>query len=214
MALRDYTRDIFSGRTIYRILLHRLVRRFGVVWTGRGLDLGAPAETSYRRFLSPELTVVTADLHPRQPGIPSVDLNAPLPYADGSFDVVLCLNALYIVDDPAALLREAHRVMRPGGRLVLAVPFVAPEMPEPHDYCRWTAEGLTRLIRSAGFELEVLERFGERATVIAYLLHPAFLFNSIRFITSALALLGDWLVPRGVRTAHPTPLGYFILARP
>ena len=41
---------------------------------------------------------------------------------DGSLDGVLCSSVLEYVDDPLATVREFHRVLRPGGRLVLTVP--------------------------------------------------------------------------------------------
>ena len=44
-----------------------------------------------------------------------------LPYADGSFDLVLSVTALEFVADAAAALAEMYRVLRPGGRLVVAV---------------------------------------------------------------------------------------------
>jgi SAM-dependent methyltransferase len=48
------------------------------------------------------------------------DLKAPLPLAGAAFDRVLCHNVLEVLPDPAALVAEAVRVLRPGGRLVLA----------------------------------------------------------------------------------------------
>jgi SAM-dependent methyltransferase len=48
------------------------------------------------------------------------DLKAPLPLADAAFDGVLSHNVLEVLPDPAALVAEAARVLRPGGRLVLA----------------------------------------------------------------------------------------------
>lgn len=42
-----------------------------------------------------------------------------LPFADGRFDVVLCVDALHHVKDAAATVEEANRVLRPGGRVLL-----------------------------------------------------------------------------------------------
>ena len=50
------------------------------------------------------------------------DLDAPLPLASGTVDKALCHNVLECLPDPDRLLLEAHRVLRPGGRLVLSHP--------------------------------------------------------------------------------------------
>jgi SAM-dependent methyltransferase len=42
-----------------------------------------------------------------------------LPFADESFDHVVCAGALLYFDDPEAALKEVQRVLRPGGRLLL-----------------------------------------------------------------------------------------------
>lgn len=46
---------------------------------------------------------------------------ARLPYADHSFDRVLAVNVAYFWSDPAAVVREIRRVLRPGGRLAVYV---------------------------------------------------------------------------------------------
>jgi SAM-dependent methyltransferase len=48
------------------------------------------------------------------------DLKGPLPFADAAFDRVFCHNLLECLPDPGAFVAEAGRVLRPGGRLVLA----------------------------------------------------------------------------------------------
>jgi ubiquinone/menaquinone biosynthesis C-methylase UbiE len=44
-----------------------------------------------------------------------------LPFADGAFDVVLCQQGLQFCTARAAAVRQMHRVLRPGGRLLLGV---------------------------------------------------------------------------------------------
>ena len=56
------------------------------------------------------------------------DLNRPLPFADGEFDAVVCVNTLYAVDKPALLLGELHRVLKRNGRFVLVNPSRRPQM--------------------------------------------------------------------------------------
>jgi SAM-dependent methyltransferase len=48
------------------------------------------------------------------------DLTHPIPLADASIDRALCHNVLECLSDPAALVADAHRTLRPGGRLVLS----------------------------------------------------------------------------------------------
>lgn len=45
-----------------------------------------------------------------------------LPFPDNSFDFVNLSEVIEHVDDPLLLLREVHRVLRPGGRVYLSVP--------------------------------------------------------------------------------------------
>jgi SAM-dependent methyltransferase len=46
---------------------------------------------------------------------------ANLPFADASFDLVLCHGVLSFMRDPALAVAEVHRVVRPGGRAILMV---------------------------------------------------------------------------------------------
>jgi len=51
------------------------------------------------------------------------DVAEPFPFADATFEVVWCSEVLEHLFDPAFALREMHRIMKPGGRLLVTVPY-------------------------------------------------------------------------------------------
>lgn len=75
-----------------------------------------------------------------------------LPFRAGSVDTVLGLSMLDHLPEPARLLDEAHRVLRPGGALLLEFPQNVPLHDEPYDYFRYTRHGAAWLLERAGFE--------------------------------------------------------------
>ena len=77
--------------------------------------------------------------------------------ADGSLDTVLCLNVLEHIDAEEPVLRQYHRMLAPGGRLVVMVP-QHPALYSPVDADlghkrRYTAADLGAKLASAGFEV-------------------------------------------------------------
>ncbi|MDE3011568.1 MAG: class I SAM-dependent methyltransferase [Pseudomonadota bacterium] len=87
-----------------------------------------------------------------------------LPLADREVDHVLCTETLEHVPEPLTLLRELARIVVPGGRLILTVPFAARWHFVPHDYWRFTPSGLDRLLAQAGFrDIRVYPRGGALA---------------------------------------------------
>jgi SAM-dependent methyltransferase len=87
------------------------------------------------------------------PGNPHADLHGSIeaiPVEASSFDVVLCLQVLEHVADPAAAVRELRRVVAPGGRVLLSTHGIYPFHPNPDDLWRWTHQGLERLFLTNG----------------------------------------------------------------
>ena len=75
-----------------------------------------------------------------------------LPFREGSMDTVLGLSMLTYLREPAALIAEARRVLRPSGTLLLEFTQMAPLHDEPHDYFRFTRYGAAQLLSQGGFE--------------------------------------------------------------
>jgi len=75
------------------------------------------------------------------------------PFRSGTFDTVLGLSMLTYLPEPGRMLAEAHRVLKPGGMLILEFTQMVPLHDEPHDYFRFTRYGAEYLLRQAGFEL-------------------------------------------------------------
>jgi SAM-dependent methyltransferase len=90
------------------------------------------------------------------------------PIQDGRADVVLATETLEHVPDTGAFLAQAHRILRPGGQLILTVPFSARWHYIPHDYWRFTPASLRLLLERAGFAEIVVHGRGNETTVACY----------------------------------------------
>jgi 2-polyprenyl-3-methyl-5-hydroxy-6-metoxy-1,4-benzoquinol methylase len=88
--------------------------------------------------------------------------DAPLPFADGEFDLVLCAETVEHVRDVQLFLSEIRRVLRPGGELALTTPahgpLVRPEHPLSPHLRAFTRRSLRELLDELGFDVRSLRR--------------------------------------------------------
>ncbi len=78
-----------------------------------------------------------------------------LPFSDNSFDAVVCETLLEHVPEPARVINEMRRVLRPGGKIYVMMPFIFNFHAAPNDFHRFTHRGLEHRMR--GFKKDQLK---------------------------------------------------------
>jgi ubiquinone/menaquinone biosynthesis C-methylase UbiE len=127
-----------------------------VAKSGRVLDVGTTHK--FRKEIEPFRPLfreyVAVDFHARSDYSElNVDIDADirqLPFRNETFDGVLCIEVLEHVPDPSQAVSELHRVLRPGGVMLLTVPFMLGyhgKIGDYDDFFRFTDDGLYLLLR-------------------------------------------------------------------
>lgn len=83
-----------------------------------------------------------------------------LPFADQAFDKVISIVVLEHTAEPGRVMTEFRRVLAEGGTVHLVVPHMWEEHQQPHDYFRFTSNGIRHLMRDAGFRVKRIEPVG------------------------------------------------------
>jgi ubiquinone/menaquinone biosynthesis C-methylase UbiE len=101
-----------------------------------------------------------------------------LPFRTGSFDTVLCTEVLEHLPEPERCVREMARVVKPGGRLLVTVPFTQPLHELPSDFYRFTPGALEHLFERCGLEVEQVSARGNFASALGAMFSQ-FLLRSV-----------------------------------
>ena len=132
--------------------------------SGRVLDIGS-ADSWIRthvansaEYIALDYPITGMNMYGARPAI--FGDGARLPLKDGCIDAVLCLEVLEHVKDPSAVFREISRVLVPGGRAWISMPFLYPVHDAPHDFQRYTRYALMRDAEISGLETVALIKRG------------------------------------------------------
>jgi SAM-dependent methyltransferase len=182
----------------------------------------------YDDLLPASVEIVSLDVEDNPYGVADVVSDEFLPFEDASFDGVLFTQAFDLVPDPPGAVRELERVVRPGGWLVITVPFVW-EFERSGSDRRYTATQLAAQF-SGWDDVSVVEDGGRAvvwATVTGSLAHalelrlakgvlapvvrPAFacLYGAVNLVALGL----DAADRRLAQTTHVLPMNLLLTAR-
>lgn len=177
------------------------------------LDLGCGRKPYQPFFLGRSALYLGVDVAHSE----SVDIlcdGEKLPFRDSCFSASLCLQVLEHIDNPMAVIDEIFRVLKPNGLLFLSTHGNWPVHGSPHDYWRWTSDGLEKLL--ANFCVHEIHKCGGPATSIIQLMELFIPSRSLGVvIIFLLNKLGDLLDRVAWLNAKLPDLAtnYFIVAR-
>ena len=98
---------------------------------------------------------------------------AAIPVESGRFDFILFNQTLEHIPDPLSVLRELHRVLKIGGRILCSAPLFYEEHMQPYDFFRYTQFGFRHLFVKAGFTVERVDWMEGYFGTVAYQLETA-----------------------------------------
>ena len=128
------------------------------------LDVGA-GRGDFLSFYT-DFPHILLDVYP----YPEVDVVCDLtqlnPFRDASLDAILLMNVLEHVASPLDLLRSMHTMLKPHGRIIIAIPFYLKIHQAPLDFQRLTHFALRDLAAQAGYSISHLEGFYDPCGVI------------------------------------------------
>ncbi len=81
----------------------------------------------------------------------AADLNKPVPIESEVADTVVSLSVMEHLCEPQNMLNEAHRILKPGGNIILQAPWQWWIHEAPYDFFRYSPYGLKYMFEKAGF---------------------------------------------------------------
>ncbi len=202
--------------TPWRKLLYEDLRKLSL--EGNILDLGGSKDSDYHLLIGGSHTITAVNIDASHGYDLSFNLEDAFPVHDKKYDAVLAINVMEHLFNHQQFLKEVHRILVPGGKAIIAVPFLVQVHPSPHDYFRYTGEALKQLSKEAGFRDVSIMALGRGPfTVASQIIFNILKFNFLRVPSIFIANLLDYLIRtidrKGNFTAESYPLGFVVVVK-
>lgn len=154
---------------LIRRALFKHIRAYAPTLKGKLLDFGCGRKPYENLFSVNEYIGVDLEQTGHDHTNSKVDVfydGRHLPFNDETFDALFCSEVLEHIFNPDEILPELNRVLKPGGRALITVPFCWNEHEIPYDYARYTSYGITHLLSKHGFRTLELKKSGNFVHVV------------------------------------------------
>ena len=141
----EITKNLLSGRSLIRILFDNAIKDYSI--HGEVLDLGSKSiNSSYYKNINIEknTNIVFTDIVPNEK-IVQMDVREGFPFEEDSFDYVISFHLFEHVFDYQKSAYEIYRVLKPGGKLIICVPFMYQYHGDPDDFFRFTDSAMIKI---------------------------------------------------------------------
>ncbi|PIR97605.1 MAG: hypothetical protein COT91_00435 [Candidatus Doudnabacteria bacterium CG10_big_fil_rev_8_21_14_0_10_41_10] len=177
---------------------------------GKILDVGSgkpwQKEMAQYKDWFKNTTYETLDTDPQSQATHIADVQK-IPLPDESYDAIICKAVLQHVPFPYNAIQQMHRVLKPGGLLLVYVPFIYPYHAKKNlykDYWRFSKDGIERLFRDfQGLEISPVD--GYFTTMLNF-----FPVSILRKTFKPITILVDKLFQTKKRSSVS---GYYIFAK-
>jgi SAM-dependent methyltransferase len=195
---------------IHTLLLEASLKHCGAYVEGITLDVGCGRKPYEKTFFAKAQKYVGMDYLTDRSQPDVVGSATDIPLDSASFDTVVCTEVLEHVPDPSLALREMHRVLRPGGHLILSTPMYWPRHEAPYDYFRYPYDGLLHLVKASGLELVVLFNRGRSYAFVGQIIQQTqpIAAASVNWLINRFFLWCDLHLRQDIHT-----LGWALVAR-
>ena len=197
---------LFGPKSPFRIYQDRFIEMYAPDFSGEVVEIGGELHYNYREAFTNATNYLCTNIdrdYDRYLDITNNDL------ADNSVENILCSSVLEHIPDMHRALNEIRRVLKPGGRLLITVPFAYPHHDE-RDFWRIARDGY--LHEFQGWDIRAVAHLGGMVSTLAeVLMRPRGKWTLRYTIYKSLALLVAGVL-RPLERKDSFPLGYGLYA--
>jgi SAM-dependent methyltransferase len=193
--------------------------------TGKLADLGCghvPFYETYKPYITENSCIDWPNsAHVNQYLDLTCDLNQPIPLPDSSFNTIIISEVLEHIAEPELIWKEMTRLLMPGGKILLSVPFLYRIHEAPFDFYRYTEFALKKYAEKNKLEVVEFKAFGGLPEVLTDIMAknltkiPAignFLSSLVQSLCWSI-IHTRWGKRISENSAKAYPLGYFMIVQ-